>query len=42
MVELKNFSSAIGNGGQVAVSLMPNVDGTCSGSLLDSVLSAFL
>ena len=35
-------SSAIGNGGQVAVSLMRNVDGTGSGSLLDSVLCALL
>ena len=35
-------SSAIGDGGQAAVSLMPNIDGTGSGSLLDSVLSTLL
>ena len=35
-------SSAIGDGGQAAVSLMPDVDGTGSGSLLDSILSTFL
>ena len=35
-------SSAIGDGGQAAVSLMPDVDGTGSGSLLDSVLSTLL
>ena len=35
-------SSAIGNGGQVAFSFVPNVDATGSGSLLDSVLCAFL
>ena len=28
-------SSAIGNGGQAAISLMPDVDGTGSGSLLE-------
>ena len=32
-------SSATGDGGQAAVSLMPDIDGTGSGSLLDSVLS---
>ena len=35
-------SSAIGDGGQAAVSLMPDADGTGSGSLLDSVLSTLL
>ena len=35
-------SSAIGDGGQVAVSLMPDTDGTGSGSLVDSVLSTLL
>ena len=35
-------SSAIGDGGQPAVSLVPDVDGTGSGSLLDSVLSTLL
>jgi len=32
-------SSAMGNGGQPAISLMPDVDGTGSGSLLDSIPS---
>ena len=31
-------SSAIGDGGQAAISLTPDVDGTGSGSLLDSIL----
>ena len=31
--------SAIGDGGQGAISLTPDVDGTDSGSLLDSILS---
>ena len=35
-------SSAIGDGGQAAVSLTHDVDGTGSGSLLDSILSTFL
>ena len=35
-------SSAIGDGGQAAMSLMPDVDGTGSGSLLDSILSTLL
>ena len=35
-------SSAIGDGGQAAISLMPDADGTGSGSLLDSVLSTLL
>ena len=35
-------SSAIGDGEQAAISLTPDVDGTGSGSLLDSVLSTFL
>ena len=35
-------SSAIGDGGQAAVSLMPEVDGTGSGSLLDSIPSTLL
>ena len=34
--------SAVGNGEQAAVSLMPDIDGTGSGSLLDSVLSTVL
>ena len=35
-------SSAIGDGGQAAISLMPDIDGTGSGSLLDSILSTHL
>ena len=35
-------SSAIGDGGQAAISVMPDVDGTGSGSLLDSILSPLL
>ena len=35
-------SSAIGDGGQAAISLMPNVDDTGSGSLLDSILFTLL
>ena len=35
-------SSAIGDRGQAAISLMPDVDGTGSGSLLDSIQSIFL
>ena len=35
-------SSAIGDGGQAAISLTPDVDGTGSSSLLDSVLSTLL
>ena len=35
-------SSAERDGGQAAISLMPDVDGTGSGSLLDSVLSTLL
>ena len=35
-------SSATGDGGQAAVSLMPDIDGTGSGSLLDSTLSTLL
>ena len=34
--------SAIGDWGQAAVSLTPDVDGTGSGSLLDSILSTLL
>ena len=34
--------SAIGDGGQDAISLTPDVDGPGSGSLLDSVLSTLL
>ena len=34
--------SAVGDGGQAAISLMLDVDGTCSGSLLDSILSTLL
>ena len=36
------WSSAIGDGGQAATSLTPDVDGTGSGSLLDSMLSTRL
>ena len=32
-------SSAVGDGGQAAISLTPDIDGTGSGSLLDSILS---
>ena len=35
-------SSAKRDGGQAAISLMPYADGTGSGSLLDSILSALL
>ena len=35
-------SSAIGDGGQAAISLQSDVDGTGSDSLLDSVLSTLL
>ena len=35
-------SSAIGDGGQAAISLMPDIDGTGSGSLLDSILPTLL
>ena len=35
-------SSAIRDGGQDIISLMPDVDGTGSGSLLDSILSTLL
>ena len=35
-------SSATGDGGQAEVSLMPDIDGTGSGSLLDSVLFTLL
>ena len=35
-------SSATGDGGQAAISLMPDVDGTGSGSLVDSILSTLL
>ena len=34
--------SAIGDGGQAAISLTPDADGTGSGSLLDSILSTQL
>ena len=34
--------SAVGDVGQAAVSLTPDVDGTVSGSLLDSTLSTLL
>ena len=34
--------SAIGDGGQAAISLMPDIDGTGSGSLVDSILSTLL
>ena len=35
-------SSATGDGGRAAVSLPPDIDGTGSDSLLDSILSALL
>ena len=35
-------SSAIGDGGQAAVSLTPDIDGTSPSSLLDSILSILL
>ena len=35
-------SSAIGDGGQAAVSRMPDIDSTGSGSLLVSILSTLL
>ena len=35
-------SSAIGDVGQAAISLMPDIDGTGSGSLVDSILSTLL
>ena len=35
-------SSAIGDGGQPAASLIPDADGTGSGSVLDSILSILL
>ena len=35
-------SSAIGDGGQAGILLMPDTDGTGSGSLLDSILSTDL
>ena len=35
-------SSAIGDGEQAAISLTPDIDGTGSGSLLDSVLCTLL
>ena len=35
-------SSAIGDRGQAAISLMPDTDGTGFGSLLDSILSTLL
>ena len=35
-------SSAIGDGGQAAISLTPEVDGTGSGPVLDSILSTLL
>ena len=34
--------SAIGDGGQAAISLKPDVDGTGSGFLLDLILSTLL
>ena len=36
------WSSTIGDGGQAAVSFMPDVDGPGFGSLLDSILSTLL
>ena len=37
-----NGSSVIGDRGQAAASLTPDIDGTGSGSLLDLILSALL
>ena len=34
--------SAVGDGGKAAIALTPDVDGTGSGSLLDSILSTLL
>ena len=34
--------SAMGDGGQAAISLTPDVDGTGSGSLMESILSTHL
>ena len=34
--------SAIGDRGKAAISLMPDIDGSGSGSLLDSILSTLL
>ena len=34
--------SATGDGGQAAIWFTPDIDGTGSGSLLDSILSTFL
>ena len=34
--------STVGDRGQAAVSLTPDVDSTCSGSFLDSILSTLL
>ena len=34
--------SAIGDGGQASISFTPDIHGTGSGSLLDSILSALL
>ena len=34
--------SAVGDGGQAAILLLPDADGTGSGSLLDSILSTLL
>ena len=39
---IAEVSSAIGDGGQAAISLMPDIDGTGSGSLLDSLLYTLL
>ena len=35
-------SSAVGDGGQAVISLSPDIDGSGSGALLDSILSTLL
>ena len=35
-------SSAVGDGRQASISLMPDLDGTCYGSSLHSILSTLL
>ena len=42
MVELKDCQPQEMGGGQAAISLMLGVEGTGSGSLLDSILSTLL
>ena len=42
MRDIAEGLSAIRDEGQAAISLMPDIDGTGSGSLLDSILSTVL